>query len=204
MQVILSFSCGVHSPSAPTARPEGITANVPVNPDVSTSSKSFLILYTFQRLAITPVVASAPTCPVLLALTPLVYFSPFRRGLTTPHSPVLDFQFQRGRNHPQGPVPHFPVARFTDSSPKAFLSDSSDVLAIITRSCRLVPGFLMPLLCSGHFQHLFPNIRHYWLLATSSFFFCPLRLCPLRRATSAQQIIFLPAAANSFHVPQLL
>jgi hypothetical protein len=62
------------------------------------------------------------------------------------------FPFQRGQTPPQGVLLIFcnpldiPVARFTNSSPKAFLSNSSEVLTILGRSCCLVPGFFIRLL----------------------------------------------------------
>jgi hypothetical protein len=102
-----------------------------------------------------------------------------------------------------------PVARFTNSSPKAFLSNSYDVLSILRRSCRLVPGFfirllprscclrprsLMPLLHSGPFQRLFPNVRPFRVFCTTLSWSYLLRSCSLRPATSVLWVILLPAA----------
>jgi hypothetical protein len=67
------------------------------------------------------------------------------------------------------------VARFENSDPKAFLSDFFDVHSILRRSCHLLPGFLMPLLRSGNFQRLFPNVCPFRLLNVTSSLFCPLR-----------------------------
>jgi hypothetical protein len=88
------------------------------------------------------------------------------------------------------------------SLPKAFLWNSSDILSILTCSCRLVPGHFIrllphnccvgprsvtPLLHSEPFQRLFPSFLYH---------------CSLRRATYILWVILLPAAANSFRGPQ--
>jgi hypothetical protein len=75
-----------------------------------------------------------------------------------------------------------PNVRFMNSSPKAFLSSSSDVLLILRRSSRLIPELfirslsrscrfrprsLMPLLHTGPFQHLIPDVRHFGVLCAT-------------------------------------
>jgi hypothetical protein len=111
------------------------------------------------------------------------------------------------------------VARFTNSSPKAFLLNSSDVLSILRGRCRLVPGFFLhllprsscpgpwshiPLLHSGPFQRLFPNVRPFQVSCTTLSWSYLLWSCPLRHVTFVLWVILLPAAANSFHDPQFL
>jgi hypothetical protein len=107
------------------------------------------------------------------------------------------------------------VACFMNSSPNAFLSNSLVALSLLRRSCRLMPGFfscllpgrccfrlrsLVSLLHSGHFQLLFPNVRLFGILGETSPSFCSLRLCPLRRATPAQRVIFLLTVSIPFSV----
>jgi hypothetical protein len=75
-----------------------------------------------------------------------------------------------------------PNARFTNSSPKAFLLNSSDVLLILRRSSHLIPEificslpcsccfrprFHMPLLHSGPFQCLIPDVRPFGVLGVT-------------------------------------
>jgi hypothetical protein len=110
-----------------------------------------------------------------------------------------------------------PVARLKSSSFKACLSNSSDVFSILRHSCRLVPGFfihllprscclkhlsLMPLLHSGLFQRLFPNVYPFQVSFTTLSWWCLLRSCPLPYVTFARWVILLPAAANSFRSSQ--
>jgi hypothetical protein len=64
-----------------------------------------------------------------------------------------------------------PNARFTNSSPKAFLSSSSDVLSILRRSCHLVPELFTPSLprsCCFRPRSLMP-LLHFVSSRTSVF-----------------------------------
>jgi hypothetical protein len=49
-----------------------------------------------------------------------------------------------------------PAAGLTNSSPKAFLSNTSDVLSILRCSYRLVPGSIIQILLSGPLRHVTP------------------------------------------------
>jgi hypothetical protein len=74
--------------------------------------------------------------------------------------------------------------------------------SILRRSCRLVPGFFIPILHSRPFQHIFLDVRSFGVLGVTSSLFCPLRLCTLRHVTFVLWVILLLAAANSFCGPQ--
>jgi hypothetical protein len=109
-----------------------------------------------------------------------------------------------------------PVACFRNTSPRAFLANFSDILSILRRSCRLVPGFfirslprscslrprsLMPLLHFEHFQYLILDVRPFGVFGAISSLTFLSSSCSLRRATYAQRDIFLQAA-HSFRGPQ--
>jgi hypothetical protein len=104
------------------------------------------------------------------------------------------------------------VARFMNSNPKAFLSNTSKVLSILRRSCRPVPRFfihlllhsfclrpwnIMPLLHSGLFHRLFPNIYPFRVFCTILSWLYLLRSCPLSCATFVWWVISLWATYNS-------
>jgi hypothetical protein len=91
-----SVSCGDCTATAPTApslraaRPERLTADVPVNPDVITIPvfnflPPFLSLYLSLSLC-----DRSSTFPALLTLSVRFSLQPFRRGPTPPQCPVLD------------------------------------------------------------------------------------------------------------------
>jgi hypothetical protein len=94
---------------------------------------------------------------------------------------------------------------FTNSSPKAFLSNPSDFLPILRHSCRLVPGSFIHILHSRPFQHFFSYVHPFRVpLATLSLVWFFLTTCTLRHAAPTRRVIFLPAAANFFRDPQFL
>jgi hypothetical protein len=107
-----------------------------------------------------------------------------------------------------------PVACFTNSSPKAFLSNLLAVLSLPSCTCSLKSQFLVPLVPSRHISCPLPSIRPFHVPLANLFlvwFFrrpCltdgPSWLRPLCCATFAQRVIFLLAAANSFCGPKLL
>jgi hypothetical protein len=99
-------------------------------------------------------------------------------------------------------------AVFWDMAPCRYcincVSHSSDVLSILRHSCHLVPGFLihlltricclgprslMPLLHSRPFQHLFPNVRPFWVSCTTLPWSYLLWSCPPWRATFVPWVI---------------
>jgi hypothetical protein len=107
---------------------------------------------------------------------------------------------------------------FAISSPKVFLSSSSDALSILRRSSHLIPELLirslprscclrplspMPLLHSGSFQILILDVRPYGVLGATLSWSYLLRPCSLRHATFARCIISLRATANSFRDSRL-
>jgi hypothetical protein len=111
-----------------------------------------------------------------------------------------------------------PNSRFTNSSPNAFPSISSDVLSSLRRSCHLIRELfirslprsccfrlrsLTPLLHSGPFQPLIPDVRTFGVLGATLSWSYVLRSCILRSATFALCIISLRATANSYRGSQL-
>jgi hypothetical protein len=96
-----------------------------------------------------------------------------------------------------------PVARFTNSSPKAFRSNPSDVQC----SCRLLPESFIAILHSGPFHSLFSFVCVFLVpLVTLSPVWFFMAVCTLCCATPAQRVIFLPAAMYFFqnpHFPQV-
>jgi hypothetical protein len=110
-----------------------------------------------------------------------------------------------------------PAARFTNSSPKASMSNPSDILSILRCNCRLISGFfisllprsccfrprsLMPLLHSGPFQRLSSYVHPFWVSSATMSWSFLLRSCPLRRATFALQVILIPAAVTLCREPE--
>jgi hypothetical protein len=67
---------------------------------------------------------------------------------------------------------NIPGALLTNSSPKAFLAILSDVLSILRRSCRLVPGSFIPILHSGPFRCFNLDDRPFGVLGAISSFPC--------------------------------
>jgi hypothetical protein len=99
-----------------------------------------------------------------------------------------------------------PNAHFKNSSLKAFLSSSSDVLSILRRNSRLIPELfirslprsccfrprsLMPFLHSKPFQRLITDVRPFGVLSATLSWSYLLRSCPLHCATFARCIISL-------------
>jgi hypothetical protein len=95
------------------------------------------------------------------------------------------------------------ATRFMNCNSKAFLSNPFDVLLILRYNCCLVPGSFIPVLHSGHFQHLF-CVHPFWVSSsTLSLVKCFLTKFPFCCATPARWVIFLLAvAANSLLAPQ--
>jgi hypothetical protein len=94
-------------------------------------------------------VASAPTFQALLTLILLVGF--FRFG---GDQPLYKVQFLMFCN----PL-DIPVACFTNSSPKAFLSNLLVVLSLPSYSCCLKSQFLVPVVPSWNISYLLPSVH---------------------------------------------
>jgi hypothetical protein len=73
---------------------------------------------------------------------------------------------------------------------------------LLMPSCSRRPWSLMPLLHSGPFQCLFPDVRPFQVSCTTLSWLYVLRSCPLHCATLARWVISLRATASSFRSPQ--
>jgi hypothetical protein len=109
-------------------------------------------------------VAGDPTLSRLLLRTRLFFLFGGGRSLHNVHFLIFLKPFD------------IPFARFTNSGPKAFLSNSLILLSLLRRSCHLVrgsfilvslrscclrPRFLMPFLYSKPFHSPFPSFRRF-------------------------------------------
>jgi hypothetical protein len=79
-------------------------------------------------------------------------------------------------------------------------SPHSSLILILPRSCCFWPRFLMTFLYSGPVKRLFSSVRPFWVVGAMSSFPCLCSPCSLPRATFAQRVVLIPAAANSLRI----
>jgi hypothetical protein len=128
----VSFSTFTTAPSLRPSRPKRFPYNVPLSPGSHHHPKVFLV-FLFPTVGPNSWRGRCPTYPVLRLTLLVGFFYHFGGDRPLHKAQLLIFS---------NPL-DIPVARFTNSSPKAFLSNCSDVLSMLRRSCRLVPGFFI-------------------------------------------------------------
>jgi hypothetical protein len=169
-------------------------------------------------------VVGAPTYRLSLRARSLF---PFRRGPISPQSPIPDSSQSAGSSDylfailplkishrfllslpPFPRCDHCPALHpsmpfvFVLSFLKYVCPPHRSLIRILLRSYCFRPRFFMPFLHSGPLKHLFPSVRPFRVLGAMSSFLCLCSLCSLPRATFAQRVVLVPAAANSLHGPQ--
>jgi hypothetical protein len=105
-------------------------------------------------------------------------FLPLWRGPSPPQRRILFFSLWRVLTLPHCPVsrlpqpPERPRCSLHEHQYEAFLSIPYDVLSILSRSCRLVSGFFIPILHYGSFHRFFLEVRPFGMMGAISSLIC--------------------------------